>query len=108
WGVCERDDDMEDVDQGTIRQELTNRLFHIATGSINDVVKLAYLSPEEDGFGALEALDLTALSEFKRNSAGAVEMKLVDRVAVLEKLLELQGADGTDAEAFLKAMEGEG
>ena len=99
---------MEEEQSGALRRELTRRLVAIATGSVNDVVKLAYLSPEEDGFGALEALDLTALSEFKRNSAGAVEMKLVDRVAVLEKLLELQGADGAGAEAFLKALEGEG
>ncbi|MEG1430327.1 MAG: XRE family transcriptional regulator, partial [Oscillospiraceae bacterium] len=63
---------------------------------------------EPGAWAELEGLDLTALSEFKRNSAGSVEMKLVDRVAVLEKLLELQGADGAGAEAFLKALEGEG
>ncbi|MEG0825265.1 MAG: XRE family transcriptional regulator [Oscillospiraceae bacterium] len=99
---------MEDVDQGALRQELTNRLFHIATGSVNDAVKLAFIAPEPGAWAELEGLDLTALSEFKRNSAGSVEMKLVDRVAVLEKLLELQGADGAGAEAFLKALEGEG
>jgi hypothetical protein len=71
-------------------------LRQLAKGRPNDAVKLAYLSEEQ--LGEIDGLDLSALVEFKRHGNGSVELKLVDRAAVLERLLELErGADGAGA-----------
>lgn len=58
--------------------------------------------------GQGEEIDLSLVSEIKRNSNGTVEMKLIDRVAVLKLLLELLKGDGADgAEAFLRSLQAE-
>ena len=70
----------------------------------NDVVKLAYLTQEQTQ--EIDTLDLGCLTEFKRNSSGAVEVKLTDRAAVLEKLLEqLKDEENRGAAAFLEALD---
>ena len=52
------------------------------------------------------ANDVGCLTEFKRNSSGAVEVKLTDRAAVLEKLLEqLKDEENRGAAAFLEALD---
>ena len=51
----------------------------------------------------IDRLDLTALVEFKRHGNGAVELKLVDRAALLERILELESG-GEGAESLLKAL----
>lgn len=53
----------------------------------NDVVKLAFLEGEEAE--RVDALDLTGVSELKRNANGTFEAKFVDRVRVLTMLREL-------------------
>ena len=79
-------------------------LKRLARGRPNDAVKLAYL-PEE-ALETLSGLDLGCLTEFKRSSNGAVEVKLTDRAAVLVKLLEqLKDAEGTGTAAFLEALD---
>ena len=75
----------------------------LAMGRANDAVKLAYL--DQDGLSQIDGLDLRCLTEFKRSSNGAVEVKLTDRVAVLEKLLEQQKAEEDGLGAFLEAMD---
>ena len=73
-------------------------------GAANDVVKLAYLTQEQTQ--EIDTLDLGCLTEFKRNSSGAVEVKLTDRAAVLEKLLEqLKDEENRGAAAFLEALD---
>ena len=52
----------------------------------------------------LEELDLSLLSEVKRNEKGTVEIKLVDRLAVLEQLAALAGKEEDGSLAFLKAL----
>ena len=55
----------------------------------------------DDGAGGLGGL-----TEFKRSSNGAVEVKLTDRAAVLVKLLEqLKDAEGAGTAAFLEALD---
>ena len=49
-------------------------------------------------------MDLGALKEFKRSGNGAVELKLVDRAAVLERLVELSGGREDGAEEFFRAL----
>ena len=69
---------------------------------VNDAVKLAFL--DEGQLEKIDGLELGALKEFKRSGNGAVELKLVDRAAVLEKLVELSGGQENKAEEFFRAL----
>lgn len=69
------------------RKKLIGQMEHLARAKVNDGVKLAYLTPEQ--IDVIDALDLTALTEFKRNNNGAVEMKFCDRMKAMEQLLSL-------------------
>lgn len=83
------------------RQDVTRRLAELAFGKANDCVRLAL---EDDP--VLDRLDLSLLSEVKRNEKGTVEIKLIDRLRALEQLAEVAGEDGTDVESFLQALQG--
>lgn len=86
------------------RDELLRRMYRLATGKANDAVKLAFLTQEEAG--RIGRLDLDVLQEFKRSPAGAIEVRLIDRVGVLEKLLQATGGeDRMSGMGFLKALE---
>ena len=92
----------ERIQQGKIRKEDVLRgLAQLAFGKVNDCVKLAL----EDGT-ELDQLDLTLLSEVKKTDKGLVEVKLVDRLKVLELLARIAGEDKNGAEEFLKALQG--
>jgi hypothetical protein len=84
------------------RQDVTRRLAELAFGKANDCVRLAL----EDA-PSLDKLDLSLLSEVKRNDKGTVEIKLIDRLRALEQLAEVAEEDKTDMEAFLQALQGE-
>ena len=83
------------------RQDVTRRLAELAFGKANDCVRLAL---EDDP--CLDKLDLSLLSEVKRNDKGTVEIKLIDRLRALEQLAEVAGEDGSDMESFLQALQG--
>ena len=83
------------------RQDVTRRLAELAFGKANDCVRLAL----EDA-PSLDKLDLSLLSEVKRNDKGTVEIKLIDRLRALEQLAEVAEEDKTDMDAFLKALQG--
>ncbi|MCI5498939.1 MAG: XRE family transcriptional regulator [Clostridiales bacterium] len=86
------------------RQSVLAQMMALAAGEANDVVKLAYL--DEERKGEIDGLDLQCLTEFKRSSSGAVEVKLTDRVAVLEKLLEqLKEEENQGPAAFLESLD---
>jgi len=70
-----------------IRQELMAYLRKLAKWKNNDVVKLAFLGPEDAD--QVDGLDLTGVVELKRNANGTFEVKLVDKVRVLAMLREL-------------------
>ena len=84
------------------RSEVTRRLAELAFGKANDCVRLAL---EDDP--NLGRLDLSLLSEVKRNDKGTVEIKLIDRLRALEQLAQVAGEDTQDLEAFLQALQGE-
>ena len=84
------------------RQDVTRRLAELAFGKANDCVRLA-LEDEPD----LGKLDLSLLSEVKRNEKGTVEIKLVDRLRALEQLAAVAKEDNGGLSAFLQAMQGE-
>lgn len=81
------------------RADVIRRLAELAFGKVNDCVKLAL---EDDP--AVGRLDLSLLSEVKRNDKGMVEIKLIDRLKVLQQLAEALGSDDAGAEAFLRAL----
>ena len=84
------------------RDDVARRLAELAFGKANDCVRLVM---EEDP--QLKKLDLSLLTEVKRNDKGTVEVKLVDRLKALEQLALLAQDQGQDLESFLKALQGE-
>ena len=85
------------------RQDVTRRLAELAFGKANDCVKLAL----EENL-CLDALDLSLLSEVKRNDKGTVEIKLIVRLRALEQLAQTAGEERSDVDAFLQALQGGG
>lgn len=85
------------------RQDVTRRLAELAFGKANDCVRLA-LEDEP----RLDKLDLSLLSEVKRNDKGTVEIKLIDRLRALEQLAEVAEEDKGEIDAFLQALQGGG
>ena len=83
------------------RQDVTRRLAELAFGKANDCVKLAL----EENI-CLDELDLSLLSEVKRNDKGTVEIKLIDRLRALEQLAQTAGEERSDVDAFLQALQG--
>ena len=85
------------------REKILQQMCDIARVRFNDVVRLAYLTEEQAD--QIDGLDLTALREFKRSPSGAVEIKLADRVEVLEKVMELMSeGELPRGEQFLQAF----
>ena len=85
------------------REDVVRRLAELAFGRANDCVKLVL----EEGT-SLDKLDLSLLSEVKRNDKGTVEVRLIDRLRALEPLQLLASENGSDVEEFLMALQGEG
>ena len=81
------------------RQDVTRRLAELAFGKANDCAKLIL---QEDA--QVHKLDLSLLSEVKRNEKGTVEIKIVDRLKALEQLAAMVGADTGQAEEFLRSL----
>ena len=89
------------IRSGQIRQrDVTRRLAELAFGKANDCVRLAL---EDDP--SLDKLDLSLLSEVKRNDKGTVEIKLIDRLRALEQLVLVAEEEKTDLESFLLALQ---
>ena len=87
------------------REALLEQMRKLACAKVNDAVKLAYLSGE--ALEAIDGLDLTAMTEFKRAGNGAVEIKFTDRLKALEKLMELIRENReTEAEELLRTLGG--
>lgn len=92
------------IRSGTLtREDVARRLAELAFGRANDCVKLVL-----DDAAAVEGLDLSLLTELKRNDKGTVEVRLVDRLRALEQLAELAQSQGTDLVSFLQALQGNG
>ena len=85
------------------RADVARRLAELAFGKANDCVRLVL-----DENAELEYLDLSLLTELKRNDKGTLEVRLVDRLRALEQLANLAENEGTDLESFLQALQGSG
>ncbi len=91
------------IKSGSVRrQDVVRRMAELAFGKANDCVRLA-LEDEPP----VDKLDLSLLSEVKRNEKGTVEIKLIDRLRALEQLAQAAGQDEGDMESFLQALQGE-
>ncbi len=89
------------------REQILKRMWQLATAGAGDAVKLACCSQEE--WCGLDGLDLDALTEFKRGSNGAVELKFADRGRLLERLLDAVDHSGEEqVDRFLQAMAAQG
>ena len=90
------------IREGKIQKgDVARRLAELAYGRANDCVRLV-LEDDCD----LEELDLTLLSEVRRNDKGKVEIRLVDRLQVLKQLAAMTEDAGTEADAFLRSLQG--
>lgn len=83
------------------REEVIEQIEALTASRINDAVRLAFLTEEE--MGLLDSLDLSAVTELKRNSNGTVELKFLDRLAALQWLLE-RAAEDPQAEKLYEAL----
>ncbi len=81
------------------RNDVIRRLAELAFGKANDCVRLALEDDPE-----LTKLDLSLLSEIKRNEKGTVEIKLIDRLKALEQLALATEEEGGQAEEFLRSL----
>lgn len=82
------------------REDVLRRLAQLAFGRANDAVRLALGQGGTDP----DALDLSAVSEFRVTDKGGIEVKLVDRVRALETLWGLLDGGGQGAEALCRAL----
>lgn len=90
------------IREGTVdRQDVIRRLSELAFGRVNDCVRLV-LEDSPD----LQTLDLSLLSEVRRSDKGGVEVKLIDRLRILEQLTRMTGEGQSDMDAFLQALQG--
>ena len=89
------------------RRDVVQRLGDIAFGRANDAVKLAFMEADSGAY-ELETLDLTMLSDIKRSTSGAVEVKLLDRFNAIRLLLEAldepEIREKAEADRFFEAM----
>jgi hypothetical protein len=79
------------------RKKVLKRLAQIAFGRCNDAVRLSFIKDGSDD-GGIDGLDLTMLSEIKRSSSGAVEVKMLNRLEAIRMLLEKLEEDGKCSE----------
>ena len=90
------------IREGKLRREdVLRRLAELAFGQPNDCVRLAL-----EELPDLKGLDLSLLSEIRRSDKGLVEIKLIDRVKVLERLQQAMEEGGDGMGELLRALGG--
>ena len=83
--------------------KLINDLRRLAGSKSNDAVKLAFLTQEDAD--RIDQLDLRGLVELRRSGNGTVEIKLIDRLKVLELLDRLSQREEDQAlDGFLDGL----
>ena len=82
-----------------LREDVLRRRAELAFGQPNDCVRLAL-----EELPDLKGLDLSLLSEIKRSDKGMVEIRLIDRVKVLERLAQAMEDEGDGVGELLRAL----
>lgn len=80
-------------------EEVLGRLVRLGFGSGKECAVLL------EGRWDQEDVDLSLVSEVKKGANGNIELKLIDRVSILNRLLELLKTDEDGAEAFLRSLQ---
>ena len=93
---------MNDENRTLSRQYLES----LAAGKHNDAVKLLFLAGELDG-ASIDAMELDQIAELKRDAKGAIEIKFIDKLAVLRELSGLESAEtvGDADSSFYAALD---
>ncbi len=81
-------------------QDVRRMLAELACGKVNDCVRLAL---EEEP--CLEKLDLRLLGGVKKTEGGSVEIKLIDRLKILEQLAQVAREEENGMDGFLQALQ---
>lgn len=86
---------------------IISKLGEMALGRGSDALRLAFMDLETAEL-SVGSLDLSMLSEIKRNANGSVEIKLLNRLDALELLSKLvsEGGSQSAAEDFFRALSG--
>ena len=88
------------IREGRLRREdVLRRLAELAFGQPNDCVRLAL-----EELPDLKGLDLSLLSEIKRSDKGMVEIRLIDRGKVLDRLAQAMEEEGDGMGELLRAL----
>jgi len=89
------------IREGKLRKrDVARRLAELAFGRVNDCVRLVLGEPCD-----LDTLDLSLLSEVRRNDKGTVEVRLIDRLQVLQQLEAMTEGEQTELDAFLQSLQ---
>ena len=80
-------------------EDVLERLVRLGFGSGSECAALL------EGRWNQEDVDLSLVSEVKKGANGNIELKLIDRVSILNRLLELLKTDEDGAEAFLRSLQ---
>ena len=85
------------------REKLLKEIWRLAFGKTNDAARLAFLGGDTED---IAKLDLSALSGIHRMANGAVEVKMIDRVKLIELLLAAEEQSGeSDTLGFIRALD---
>lgn len=82
-------------------EDVIQQLIRLGFGNGKECIPLL------EGHWEDKTLDLSLISEVKRGANGAIEIKLIDRVSILYRLLELMKTGEDGAEAFLRSLQEE-
>lgn len=77
------------------RAQSRRYLEDLAAGRHNDAVKLLLMSGELDA-GSIDELELDQISELKRDGKGGIEIKFIDKLAVIRELNMLEQSDARE------------
>lgn len=69
------------------QEDMIDQLRKLAEWKNNDAVKLAFFG--QKNLRQIKGLDLTGITELKRHGNGAIELKFIDKVRILEMINEL-------------------
>lgn len=89
-----------------LREALLEKAAELAFGTNADLARLAFLGEENPEI--IEKLDLSRMSELEKVSNGTVKLKTLDRVKLIELLLDATAAAAApaeDATGILAALE---
>ena len=94
------------MSESNFRQELLEQARALAFNTGADAAALAFRGKGLEEPEALGGLDLTALSAIHRAANGAVDLKFIDRIKLIELLLDAGGEKRREMDdGFIQALD---